>query len=172
MGLRTTHQIARVVTHPTDPNIVYVAAIGHLWGYTGDRGLFRTTDGGSTWTKLGGGLPNDGRAGATELVMDPSNPQVLYTAFYHRLRKPWTFTSGGPNGGIFKSTDGGATWTKLTAGPPPGEAGRSGLAISRRNPAIGRARVEAEATNDLSRPGCGGCRSEGAGATGRAARPH
>ena len=165
MGLRTTHQIARVITHPTDPNIVYVAAIGHLWGYTGDRGLFKTTDGGSTWTKLGGGLPSDGRAGATELIMDPTNPQVLYTAFYHRLRKPWTFTSGGPNGGIFKSTDGGATWTKLTAGLPPGETGRIGLAISRQNPSIVMAFVEAEQTNDLARPGSGVYRSENAGAS-------
>ena len=167
MGLRTTHQIARVVTHPTDPNIVYVAAIGHLWGYSGDRGVFRTTDGGASWTKLGGGLPSDGRAGATELVMDPSDPRVLYTAFYHRLRRPWTFTSGGPNGGIFKSTDGGTTWTKLTAGLPPGETGRIGLAISRRNPAIVMAFVEAEATNDLSKPGSGVYRSEDAGATWR-----
>ncbi len=165
MGLRTTHQISRVVTHPTNPGIVYVAAIGHLWGYTGDRGLFRTTDGGVTWTKLSGGLPNDGRSGATELIMDPSNPDVLYTAFYHRLRKPWTFTSGGPNGGIFKSTDGGATWKKLTSGLPPGVTGRIGLAISRRNPAIVMALVEAEATNDLSKPGSGVYRSEDAGAT-------
>jgi len=163
VGLRTTHQIARVVTHPSNPDIVYVAAIGHLWGYTGDRGLFRTSDGGATWTKLGGGLPNDGRTGATELVMDPSNPSVLYTAFYHRLRKPWTFTSGGPNGGIFKSTDAGATWKKLGSGLPNGPTGRIGLAISRQNPQILMAIVEAEQTNDLARPGSGIYRSEDGG---------
>lgn len=163
MGLRSTHQIARVVTHPDNADIVYVAAIGHLWGYNGDRGIFRTTDGGTTWTKLGGGLPGDGRAGATELVMDPSNANILYTAFYDRLRKPWTFTSGGPNGGIFKSTDGGATWKKLTAGLPSGQTGRIGLAISRQNPQILMAIVEAEQTNDLSRPGSGIYRSEDGG---------
>lgn len=163
MGLRTTHQISRVVTHPGNAEIVYVAAIGHLWGYSGDRGLYKTTNGGSTWTKLGGGLPNDGRAGAIELVMDPSDPSVLYTAFYHRLRKPWTFTSGGANGGIFKSRDGGATWTKLTAGLPPGETGRIGLAISRQNPQILMAIVEAEQTNDLARPGSGIYRSDNGG---------
>ena len=165
MGLRTTHQIARVVTHPTDSNVVYVAAIGHLWGYTGDRGVFRTVDGGTTWTKLGGGLPNDGRAGATELIMDPSDPKVLYTAFYHRRRRPWTFTSGGPNGGIFKSIDGGATWTKLATGLPAGETGRIGLAISRQNPAIVMAIVEAAASDDLAKPGSGVYRSEDSGAT-------
>ncbi|MEO5579513.1 MAG: hypothetical protein ABIR58_02575 [Gemmatimonadaceae bacterium] len=165
MGLRTTHQIARVVTHPINPEIAYVAAIGHLWGYSGDRGLFRTTNGGTTWTKLGGRLPADGRAGAIELVMDPSNPSILYTAFYDRLRKPWTFTSGGKTGGIYKSTDGGTTWTKLTRGLPPGETGRIGLAISRQNPRILMAIVEAAQTNDLARPGSGIYRSEDAGAS-------
>ena len=163
MGLRTTHQIARVVTHPSNADIAYVAAIGHLWGYSGDRGLFRTTDGGVTWSKLGGGLPNDGRAGATDLIMDPSNPSVLYTAFYDRLRKPWTFTSGGPNGGIYKSADGGATWKKLAAGLPSGETGRIGLAVSRQNPQILMAIVEAVQTDDLSKPGSGIYRSEDGG---------
>ena len=103
MGLRETQQIARVVVHPADSNTVYVAAIGHLWGYSGDRGLFRTTDGGKSWQKLTKGLPNDGKTGCTDLVMDPRNPKVLYAAFYHRLRQPWHFHSGGPNGGIYKS---------------------------------------------------------------------
>ncbi|MEJ7758232.1 MAG: hypothetical protein WKF55_01435 [Gemmatimonadaceae bacterium] len=163
MGLGTTHQIARVVTHPSNPDIVYVAAIGHLWGYTGDRGLFRTTNGGTTWAKLGGGLPADKRAGAIELVMDPTNPNVLYTALYDRLRKPWTFTSGGKTGGIYKSTDAGATWTRLTRGLPPGETGRIGLAISRQNPQIVMAIVEAAQTNDLAQPGSGIYRSEDGG---------
>lgn len=163
MGLRTTHQISRVVAHPTDPNTVYVAAIGHLWGYTGDRGVFKTTDGGATWRKLAGGLPNDGKAGATELVMDPSNPNTLYTAFYDRLRKPWTFTSGGAQGGIFKSVDGGATWTRLASGLPAGPTGRIGLDVSRQDPRILMAIVEAAETNDLSRPGSGIYRSEDGG---------
>jgi len=165
MGLRTTHQIARVVPHPTNADIVYVAAIGHLWGYSGDRGVFRSSNGGTTWTKLGGGLPADGRAGAIDLVIDPSNPNVLYTAFYDRLRKPWTFTSGGKSGGIYKSTDDGTTWTKLSKGLPAGETGRIGLAISRQNPQILMAIVEAAQTNDLARPGSGIYRSEDGGSS-------
>lgn len=167
VGLASTHQIARVITHPDNPEIVYVAAIGHLWGYSGDRGLFKTTNGGTTWTKLGGGLPNDGRAGATELVMDPSNANTLYAAFYDRHRKPWTFTSGGQHGGIYKSTDGGATWRKLTVGLPASQTGRIGLAISRQNPQIVMAIIEAEQTNDLARPGSGIYRSENGGTSWR-----
>lgn len=164
-GLAETHQIAKIITHPTDPDLVYVAAIGHLWGYSGDRGLYRTRDGGDTWEKLTNGLPNDGRHGATDLVMDPSDPRTLYVAFYHRLRQPWHFHSGGPLGGIFKSTDGGESWTKLTNGLPPGDTGRIGLAIYRGDSRILMALVEAEQTNDLSRPGSGVYRSEDAGAT-------
>ncbi len=86
VGLRDTFQIARVVTHPANPDIVYVAAVGNLWGFTGDRGVFKTIDGGKTWQKLAGGLPSDGKTGATDLAMDPGNPEVLYAAFYQRLR--------------------------------------------------------------------------------------
>ena len=142
MGLETTQTIARVVTHPDDPGVVYVAASGHPWGYTGDRGLFKTVDGGATWTKLAGGLPNDGKTGAIDLVMHPADPETLYVAFWQRLRRPWRFDSGGPNGGIFKTADGGRTWVKLTKGLPPGEVGRIGLAISRSNPKVLAAIVE------------------------------
>ncbi len=142
MGLETTQTIGRVLTHPTDPNVVYVAASGHPWGYTGDRGLFKTADGGKTWVKLGGGLPNDGKTGAIDLVMDPRNPDTLYVAFWQRLRRPWRFDSGGPNGGIFKTTDGGATWVKLTKGLPAGDIGRVGLAIARSKPDVLMAVVE------------------------------
>ena len=155
MGLRNTFQIARVVTHPTDPDTVYVAAIGNLWGYTGDRGVFKTTDGGATWQKLAGGLPDDGKTGATDLVMDPSNPDVLYAAFYQRLRRPWRFDSGGPNGGIFRTGDGGKTWQKLTNGLPAGPTGRIGLDIYRRNPKIVMAIIETGFQ-------CGGGRGRGA----------
>jgi photosystem II stability/assembly factor-like uncharacterized protein len=163
LGLEDTHQIGRVVLHPSDPDVAFVAAIGHLWGFSGERGLFKTTDGGATWEKLAGGLPDDGRTGATDLVMDPRDPNTLYVAFYERLRRPWTFTSGGPNGGIFKSTDGGQSWAKLTNGLPPGETGRIGLAIYRKNPDILMALVEAETVEDLSRPGSGVYRSEDGG---------
>ncbi len=142
MGLRDTYQISRIVTHPDKKNTVYVAAIGNLWGYDGDRGLFKTTNGGKTWTKLTNGLPDDGKTGATDLVMDPRDPDVLYVAFYQRLRKPYTFHSGGPNGGIFKTTDGGKNWTKLTKGLPGGDTGRIGLDIYRSDPDILVALVE------------------------------
>ncbi len=142
MGLETTQTIGKVVTHPTDPNIVYVAASGHPWGYTGDRGLFKTEDGGKTWQKLAGGLPNDGKTGAIDLVMDPANSDTLFVTFWQRLRQPWRFDSGGPNGGIFKTTDGGKTWTKLTKGLPAGDVGRIGIAISRSNPKVLMAVVE------------------------------
>lgn len=142
VGLETTQSIGRVLTHPTDPDLVYVAASGHAWGYTGDRGLFKTVDGGKTWTKLLGGLPNDGKTGAIDLVMDPKDPNVLYVSFWQRLRQPWRFDSGGPNGGIFKTTDGGATWAKLANGLPSGDLGRIGLAVSRSNPKVLMAVVE------------------------------
>jgi photosystem II stability/assembly factor-like uncharacterized protein len=136
MGLKDTYQIARVITHPADSNVAYVAAIGNLWGYSGDRGLFKTGDGGKTWTKLTNGLPNDGKTGAIDLVMNPNDPNILYAAFYQRLRKPYRFDSGGPNGGIFKTSDGGKTWVKLTKGLPTGDTGRIGLDIYRQNPQI------------------------------------
>jgi photosystem II stability/assembly factor-like uncharacterized protein len=182
MGLETTQTIARVLTHPTDPGIVYAAASGHPWGYTGERGLFKTTDGGESWTKLAGGLPNDGKTGAIDLVMDPTDPETLYVAFWQRLRQPWRFDSGGPNSGIFKTTDGGRSWTKLVQGLPAGELGRIGLAISRSNPKVLVAIVEATfqptATirqgneqkpnpeyDDMTKLGTGVYRSEDAGAT-------
>ena len=142
MGLKDTHSIARVITHPTDPGIVYAAAAGHTWGYSGDRGLFKTTDGGTTWTKLTNGLPDDGKTGAIDLVMHPENPDVLYVSFWQRVRRAWRFDSGGPNGGIFKTTDGGASWVKLTEGIPAGDLGRIGLAISRSNPEVLMAVIE------------------------------
>jgi len=171
VGLADTHQIARIVTHPSDPDTAYVAAVGNLWGFTGDRGLFKTTDGGDTWQKLGGGLPDDGRTGATDLVIDPVNPDTLYAAFYQRLRRPYRFDSGGPNGGIFKTTDGGRTWRKLTSGLPAGETGRIGLDIYRRDPRILMALIEHgfqpaqndPAYADMSQLGTGVYRSEDGG---------
>ena len=142
MGLETTHTIGRIITHPDDPDIVYAAATGHTWGYSGDRGLFKTEDGGKTWQKLTNGLPDDGKTGAIDLVMHPENPDILYVSFWQRLRQPWRFDSGGPNGGIFKTTDSGKTWQKLTNGLPEGDLGRIGLAISKSNPKVLVAVVE------------------------------
>jgi len=142
MGLETTHTIGRVITHPENPDIVYAAATGHTWGYSGDRGLFKTEDGGKTWQKLTNGLPDDGKTGAIDLVMHPKNPDILYVSFWQRLRQPWRFDSGGPNGGIFKTNDAGKTWTKLVHGIPKGDLGRIGLAISRSNPEVLMAVIE------------------------------
>lgn len=178
VGLRETHHISEVVTHPTNPDVVYVAAQGHLWGHTGEHGLYQTVDGGKTWRHLTAGLPDDGRTGASDLVMDPTNPEVLYVAMWERIREPHRFLSGGPNGGVFKSTDGGAHWTKLTTGLPTGPTGKIGLAIARRDPRVlmaiiehgfqpaaqinGRPNPEYE---DLTQLGTGLYRSEDGGAT-------
>lgn len=136
MGLEDTHSIAKVIIHPDNADVVFAAAAGHLWGYTGDRGLFKTTDGGESWTKLTNGLPDDGKTGAIELIMHPDDPDVLWAGFWQRLRRPYRFDSGGPNGGIFKTTDGGESWTKLTDGLPEGDTGKIGLAVCRSKPDV------------------------------------
>lgn len=166
LGLEQTMQIARIITHPSDPNLAYVGAIGNLWGKS-ERGLFKTTDGGKTWAKLVKGLPENQESGCTDLVMDPSNPNILYAAFYERIRLPHTFRSGGEDGGIFKSTDGGKSWSKLTTGLPSGPTGRIGLSIYRKNPKILMAIVEAKSSKNLNIPGSGVYRSEDAGKTWR-----
>ena len=163
IGLRSTHHIARVITIPDQPESACVCAVGHLWGTSGDRGLFKTDDGGDNWVKLTNGLPDDGKTGCTDLIIDPNNADVMYAAFYERLRKPWNFQSGGPNGGIFKTVDGGKTWAKLTEGLPQGPTGRIGLAIYRKDPNILMALVEAEQTDTLAIPGSGLYRSENGG---------
>jgi photosystem II stability/assembly factor-like uncharacterized protein len=166
LGLDDTQTISRVVVHPSDPNTAWVAAMGHLWGHNAQRGVFRTTDGGRTWTPS---LQLDDRTGCTDLVIDPSNPQVLYAAMYHRLRRPWSFVSGGGQGGIYKSADGGRSWSRLTNGLPA-ETGRIGLDVHRDNPRIVYAVIESDAGGSssiddfLSRAG-GVFRSDDAGAT-------
>ncbi len=136
MGLKDTYSIGTVLTHPDDPDTVYVAAAGLVWGFIGERGMFKTVDGGKTWTKLTNGLPDDGKTGAIEAIMHPTNPDILYAAFWERLRQPFRMDSGGPNGGIFKSTDGGQSWVKLDKGLPVGDSGKIGLAICRTNPKV------------------------------------
>lgn len=140
-GLERTEQIARIITHPTNKDIVWVAAIGALWSSSPDRGVYKTTDGGRTWSKI---LYVDENTGCSDLVIDPKNANVLYAGMYERRRWPWTFRSGGPNGGVFKSTDGGKTWTKLGNGLPTGLTGKIGLSIFPKNPNIVYAIVEAE----------------------------
>jgi photosystem II stability/assembly factor-like uncharacterized protein len=168
-GLRDTHHIAEIATHPTDPAIVYVAAPGHLWGYSGSRGLYKTSDGGQSWTKLTNGLPDDGKTGCTEVLMHPDNPEVLWCGMYHRLRGPASMHSGGGAGGIFKSTDGGASWRRLTAGLPAGETGMIDLAVCRAQPDVLVANVEADERIDsgLDVPGSGVYRSDDGGESWR-----
>jgi photosystem II stability/assembly factor-like uncharacterized protein len=165
VGLSETHHIARIITHPTNPDIVYVAAQGHLWGYNPERGVFKTVDGGKTWKKLANGLPNDNKTGAGDLIMDPANPNILYANMWERIRKPYVFESGGANSGLYKSTNGGDSWTKLSGGLPTGSVGKIGLAIFRRNSKILTAIVEAPRSTDPNVPGAGIYRSEDAGVT-------
>lgn len=126
MGLEDSRHIGRILIHPADPNTVYVAAVGHLWGSNKERGVFRTTDGGKTWKCV---LYKDENTGAIDLAMDPADPNVLYAAMYQRQRKGWGFNGGGPGSGIYRTTDGGATWQELTNGLPAGDKGRIGLAV-------------------------------------------
>ncbi|MBA3725004.1 MAG: hypothetical protein H0W86_00795 [Armatimonadetes bacterium] len=130
VGLTESQQIARIVTHPKDPKKAWVAAIGPLWSTGEERGVYMTEDGGTTWTKT---LYIDESTGATELVIDPKNPKVLYAGMYERRRFPYTFRSGGKAGGVFKSTDGGKKWKRLSGGLPTGETGKIGLAVSPKN---------------------------------------
>ncbi|MCH8287162.1 hypothetical protein IIB79_11665, partial [candidate division KSB1 bacterium] len=166
MGLRESKHISEVVTHPNNPDIVYVAAQGHLWGHGGDQGIFKTTDGGLTWEKMTNGVPDDGRTGASDLKMDPDNPNILYAGYWERMRQPHRFDSGGPNGGIYKTTNGGRSWNKLTNGLPEGDTGKIGIAIYKEDPGIVMAIVEAEQAEDradLSTPKSGIYRSENGG---------
>ncbi|MGH9869985.1 MAG: VPS10 domain-containing protein [Candidatus Polarisedimenticolia bacterium] len=146
VGLRDTHSIARIVVHPTDPATAWVAAMGHLWGSNKERGVFLTTDAGRTWTAS---LQIDETVGCIDLVIDPSNPRVLYAAMYHRLRRPWSFVSGGKGGGIYKTADGGRSWIRLTQGLPT-ETGRIGLDVHRADPRIVYAVIESDAAGGSS----------------------
>jgi photosystem II stability/assembly factor-like uncharacterized protein len=143
IGLADTRQISRIRVDPKNPDIVYVAAQGHVWAPNADRGVFRSRDGGKTWQKI---LFRSDKAGACDLIIDPTNPTVLYAGFWDVYRKPWTLESGGPGSGIFKSTDGGDTWTEITRNPglPRGTIGIVGITVSPANPERLWAIVEAE----------------------------
>ncbi|MDQ1707521.1 MAG: hypothetical protein QOJ88_732 [Pyrinomonadaceae bacterium] len=127
VGLKTSEHIGRIAIDPKDSNTVYVAAQGPLWGPGGDRGLFKTTDGGRTWKKI---LSISEHTGVSDVVIDPQNPETLYASSYQRRRHMWTLIGGGPESALYKSTDAGAAWNKLKAGLPATEMGRIGLAIS------------------------------------------
>ena len=141
MGLNDAGQISKVIINPTNPDIVYVAVLGHAWGPNQDRGVFRTTDGGKTWQKT---LFVDDKTGATDLVMMPGNPMVLFAAMWQMQRHPWAMEDGGPNSGIWRSNDGGVTWKKLSEGLPKGTLGKIGLAMAPSEPSHIYALIEAK----------------------------
>ncbi|MDQ1708201.1 MAG: hypothetical protein QOJ88_1412 [Pyrinomonadaceae bacterium] len=143
VGLEDTRQISRIRVNPKNPDIVYVAAQGHVWAPNEQRGVFRSRDGGKTWQKV---FYRSDKAGASDLILDPTNPNILYAAFWEVYRKPWTLESGGAGSGIFKSTDGGDTWTEITRNPglPKSTIGIVGITASPANPDRLWAIVEAE----------------------------
>ena len=132
MGLPDSHHISRIVIHPTNPEIVYVAAMGHLFSRNEERGVFRTRTGGKTWDKV---LYVDDGTGATDLVINRKSPDTLYAAMYEKHRTPWQLVLGGPGSGVYRSDDGGSKWQKLE-GLPAGSVGRIGLDIQQRNPNV------------------------------------
>ncbi len=145
VGLKETQTIARVIVHPKDPNTVYVAAVGHLFGPNAERGLYKTIDGGKNWTNTKF-IDND--TGFIDLVMDPVNPNILIAASYQRRRQPWGFNGGGPGSGLWRTTDAGKTWTKLEGNGLPTSAiiGRVGVNIARSNPKVIYATIEVGAS--------------------------
>jgi len=145
MGLAATHHIGRIVIHPKNPDVVYVAAQGHLWGPNPERGVYKSSDGGKTWQQV---FKINDDTGFSDIAMDPESPDILYAAAYERRRTPFGFNGGGPNSAIYKTTDGGANWKKLTKGLPwenaAGDTGRIGLDIYRKDPNIVYAEIQHE----------------------------
>ena len=141
VGLEASEHIGKIVVDPRDGNVVYVAAEGPLWASGGERGLYKTSDGGATWTPS---LVIDADTGVTDVELDPRNPDVLYAASYQRRRHIWSLLGGGPGSGIHKSTDGGESWRLLTAGLPKGDMGKIGIAVSPANPDVVYATIEAD----------------------------
>jgi photosystem II stability/assembly factor-like uncharacterized protein len=140
MGLRSSEHITRILIDPRDSNTIYVAAQGPLWAPGGDRGLYKSVDGGKTWKKV---LDISENTGVTDVVMDPRNPDILIAAAYQRRRHVWTLINGGPESALYKSIDAGKTWKKLTSGLPGAEMGRIGLAMASSDPDIVYAIIEA-----------------------------
>ena len=143
IGLAETQVISKIRVHPTNPDLVYVAAFGHHAAPNPERGIFRSNDGGTTWQKV---LFRDNKSGAIELVLDPANPQVMYGALWEAYRNSWEMSSGGPGSGVFKSTDGGEHWTEISRNPglPKGMLGKIGLSVSGADSSRVYAQVEAE----------------------------
>jgi photosystem II stability/assembly factor-like uncharacterized protein len=143
LELEHSERIARIEVNPNDGNVVYVCALGPLWSTGEERGVYKTTDGGKTWTRS---LYVDDKTGCSDLTMDPQEPRILYAGMWQVRRQAWTFTSGGPGSGLYRSTDGGETWTRLTKGLPEGELGRIGVTVAPSRPSVVYAVVEAKET--------------------------
>ena len=143
MGLENTQVVGRIRVHPTNPDIVYAAALGHPYGNNEERGVYRTQDGGKTWQRV---LYRNDRVGAIDLALDPRNPQVLYASLWEVYRRPWTLSSGGDGCGLFKSTDGGDHWTEITRNPglPQSLIGKINVSVSGADSNRVYANVEAE----------------------------
>jgi len=140
MGLKTSEHIGKIIIHPTNENIVWVAAYGPVWSKGGERGVYKTTDGGKTWKRT---LEISEHTGIAEISIDPSNADILYASAHQRRRREWTYIGGGPESGLYKSTDGGETWREINSGLPKGEMGRIGIAVSPVDPNYVYAIVEA-----------------------------
>ncbi len=153
IGLKKTYHIGRVIIHPKNANIVYVAALGNLWDSSTERGVYKTTNGGRSWKKV---LYIDENTGVVDLAIDRNDPNVLYAATYQRMRKVWGFNGGGPGSGIYKTRNGGSTWQKIENGLPTGDKGRIGLATSRTRSHVLYATVEHADSSGFYRSGNGG----------------
>ena len=142
LGLEESEHIGKIVIHPTNPDIVYVAAMGHHFGFNPERGVYRSKDGGKSWQRV---LFKSDKAGGADIAMEPGNPDVLYASLYQLLRQPWGEPSGGPDSGLYKSTDGGDHWSEISRAPglPKGELGKIGVSIPRSRPNRVYALIEA-----------------------------
>ncbi|HXE77619.1 MAG TPA: hypothetical protein VN614_05215 [Rhodanobacter sp.] len=142
VGLDATHIISWILVDPKDPDVVYAASLGHVWGPNPERGVFKSTDGGKTWNKV---LYINDHTGVVTMAMDPSDPDTLYATAWEASRRAWTFSSGGPGSGIYKSTDGGAHWSNITHNPglPDGIIGKAGIAVAPSDPNVVYALIQA-----------------------------
>ena len=153
IGLENTYHISKVLIHPKNPNIVYAGALGNLWKGSEERGVYKTTNGGKTWKKI---LFLDDKTGIVDMVMDVNNPEIVYAATYQRMRKVWGFNGGGAGSGIYKTTNGGTKWSKLSQGLPSGDLGRIGLAASQNRSNILYATIEHSKESGFYRSANGG----------------